>query len=318
MEHIVTDPYKTTMGKAIPLRDIPKEYEKFLIYNINSNLNYEVAVTSECKICFITGTSREEQELPFLEQPIIINVNNQPVVVYDVRKYVKKSDSKPNKLKDIFTNDSAYDLIVTHSLLLKDYNLGNFGVIKPVEKNICTAFSMFLGNIASYLISLDPLEKLKVEMVIAHYFYFSNVLDHDIKDIKPAIFSKILNGTFSLKIPNIRFVEETLLECNANIKDLTTLIANINLVLPEEKRDYITVNTMVTRCRNMWYGPGGDTLLLMGLECLPNAYALINSGLNDKSYKRSIFSSTLDKFGTKIKAKEIEQFFNKYLEDNLL
>ena len=183
---------------------------------------------------------------------------------------------------------------------------------------MCSAFSMFLGNIASYLITLDPVEKLKVEMTIAHYFYFSNVQDDDIKDIKPAIMSKILNGSFSLKIPNIRFVEDTLMECETSIKDINTLIANINLVLPDEKRDYITLNTMVTRCRNMWYGPGGDTLLLMGLECLPNMYALINSGLNDKSYKRSMFSMTLDKFSTKIKAKEVEQFFNKYLEDNLL
>ena len=318
MQKIITNPYETTMGKATPLRDVPKDYLKYLLFNLGTNLSYEVLVNSECKIAFITGYCREEQELPFLEQPLVLEVNNHPVVIYDVRKYVKKVQDKPATLKEIFSNSSAYELIVTHALLLKDFNLKNYGVVKPIEKNIGTAFALFLGNIVNYLITLDPIEKLKVEIAIAYYFYFLTVEDHDIKDHKDAIMNKILNSSLSLKIPNIKFVEETLMDCITEIKDVNTLISNINFVLPEEKRGYVTITNLVARCRNMWYGPGGDIILLMGLECVPNLYALINSGLNDKSYKRSIFSMTLDKFSSKIKAKEVEQFFTKYLDDNTI
>lgn len=314
---IIVDPYETSMGRSYSMDNAKHTISRYVAGSVGNNLNYEIADTSKCRLVFITGYNEDERNLPILEQPtIVLEGRGFPVIVVDVRKYLKiVTGEQPLTLKPIFKDESTYRLVILQALLMKDFTLGNLGVVKSVDKNFCSAFSLFISNLFNHIVNLNPIEKLNVEMVIAHYFYTMNVHDEDVEDMKETIRVKISKTNLSLTLPNIKTITETLSIINNDVQDFNGLVENIKLVLQEEKRAFISSSVIFQKCTNLWYGPGGDNILLMGLESYPTIIALIYTAMLDKTYKRSMFSTMLERFNSKIKPAEIEKVIASYVED---
>lgn len=316
---IVLDPYETTMGKSYSMHNARQAIARYVAGAVGNNLNYEISDSNKCRIVFITGYDEDERTLPILEQPMIVTDGRGfPVIVADVRKYLKLSTGEqPISLKPIFKDDSTYRMVILQTLLMKDFTLGNLGVVKSVDKNFCSAFTLFISNLFNHIVNLNPIEKLHVEMVIAHYFYSMNVADDDVEDMVETIRIKISKTNLSLTLPNIKTITEILSVVNNDVQDFNGLVDNIKSVLPEEKRAFINSSVLFQKCTNLWYGPGGDNILLMGLESYPSMVALLYTAMLDKTYKRSMLSTMLDKFSGKTKPAEIEKVIASYVEDRM-
>lgn len=316
---LLIDPYETTMGRSFSMDNIRHTISRYIATSTGNNLNYEVSETGKCKLVYITGYNEEERALPILEQPIVIkDVRNIPVIVTDVRKYLKLvTGEQPMSLKPIFKDMSSYRIVMLQTLLMRDFLSGNLGVIKTIDKNLCSGFTLFISNLFNHIVNLNPLEKLNVEMVIAHYFYSMNIDDEDSEDMQDTIRVKISKTNLSLTLPNIKSITDTLSVIKNDVQSFNDLVENIKLVLPEEKRAFISSTVIFQKCTNLWYGPGGDNILLMGLESYPTLVALLYTSMVDKTYKRSMLSTMLDKFSGKIKPAEVEKVIAGYIEDRI-
>lgn len=314
----LANPYHTTYGRFINTTKIKESLDKYVTLNKDINLSYEYFIDTdeELRIVFITGYNSDEQELPIWEHPLVFESMDKVIVVaVDVRKYVKPNSELSSKLSDIVKDASNLNFNIIRTLLTAEYAVGNTRVIKNGNKTMSMGMALWLSNIINTIVTLNPVEKLHVEIAIAFSINMMTISEDDRADSAHVAEARILSYRLSLPVSKtaMKVVVDKL---NINVTDIDKLVDNIRSVLPAEKAKIIDTNGVVNLVNNSWFGPGGVETVMMALENLPTWIALLYIALSDKTFKRSKIATALDKISAKIKAKEFIRYVEIYIKEN--
>lgn len=315
---IKLSPYQTTYGEMVNTSKLVKDLVKYLASTRNTNLNYEFQNTSECKLVFILGIDQEEKDLPLWEHPLVLkDLNNNNVVAVDLRKFVKKIDEQPMSVTEIIKDPSSVNFLIVNALTTMDYVDGNFGYFRDYTKAMATSFSYVVSHLVNSIVGLNPVEKVYVEIVLAHYVNMLLSDTSDKSDLVPSLIARISNMKLSIPV-NKKSVEVVMGKINHDVSDIDDLMDNIKIVLPEEKRTLIDVNALINVISNIWYGPGNSETIVISLEHLPTWLTLVYTSIADKGFKRTRLAMMLDKFSRQIGSKEFEKDFGNYVKERTI
>lgn len=311
---------KTSYGSLFKQANdkIKEALHKYYNSNLELNLGYEFKIEGNVKLAFITGFSKDEMEIPIFDNPVIIkDLKNREVVCVDLRKFITKLTEQPLYLKDCYKDKGSFEFIVIRALLTAEFINKNYGVLRVVDKNLCSAFSLLFSGLINYVINLNTLEKVYVEIALAYYFYTMTIEDEDIESTLDAIKAKISKTNLSVPL-DLKTVSSIVDKLKKSVNNNEDFAFNIKAVLSEEKQSFVNMTVLSNSLNNMWFGPTGDSAMLIGLENYPTMVTLINSALNDKTYSRSRLSLMLSKYSNKIKVAEIEKAFELFLKERTI
>lgn len=307
-------PFDTTYGKLINNSKVVKELQQYLITTDARNLNYEFLQEQRTHLVFITGYSKEEQELPVFEHPVVYNnLKNELTVCIDLRQYVTKSNEQPINLLDSLRDKNAGLFVILRGLFTYDFARGDTAKFRNINKSITASFAMMISGVANILISLDPIEKTNVELVAGHYI--NAMMEEDSE--KEAIVARLANTKFTLQTSQ-RNISVLLDSIKLNVSSYEDLINNINSVLPEGKQKLLTPTMLVNAISSYWYGPGRTETMVMGLEHIATWIALVVSAITDASFKHSKLSTILMKHSKNIEVNELPKWVKLYIQEQTI
>lgn len=309
-------PYASTYGQLINSTKVIKEVQDYLIATHAVNLNYEFKEENHSHLVFITGFSKEEQALPVFEHPVVFkNLRNEMTTVVDLRQYIVKSQDQPVHILSEMRDKNAGLFVILRGLFTYNFVNENLGVFKSINKTITAGFGLLISNIINMMVSLDPLEKINVELVAGHYI---NVMMSTSDDSdKDAISARLANTKFSLQVSQ-RNVLHVLDMINLDVAKFDDLVENIKSVLPESKKNLITTSVIINALSSYWYGPGRTETMVIGLEHVPTWIALIISATTDASYKHSKLATVLSKYSKQIEANDLPKWVKLYLQESMI
>jgi hypothetical protein len=315
---IIANPYDTTYGKMFNITNTEKALLKYYTGTSDKNLNYEYGHDIPVGLLVITGYCEDEKNLPVFEHPIIFkDIRNNLIVAVDMRKYVRQTTEQPMSLREIAKDTASLDCIMLRAMLTAQFLNGDTGIMRNLDKNFASGYTLLLSWLLNIMGNFNPIDKVSIEIVIAHYYYSMMIEEHDLPDMQVNLHARIAKTPLSLPI-TIKNVENTLRNIRPEVRTIDGLIENIKLVISDDKRMFINTDALVNLLSSMWYGPGGAEAMIMSLEHLPTWMALMYSATVDKTYKRSRLASTLDKYGAKVKPSEIEKGVELYFKEHTM
>lgn len=311
-------PYETTYGSLLNISAAEAALTKYINTANLEELEFEYPSSDDTRVIFITGYSDEERDLPVWEHPMVLKtLKGNIVVATDIRKYVKlgKEEDIPARLSDIVKDTNSAEFVIIRALITRDYAIGVQGKHREVIRSATIAMGAWIVGMVGTSVSLDPVEMYNVEIMAAMY---ANTLLYDQKDVAsnlPTIIARVMNSKQVYKI-NKKNIKETcdLYKVNDENK-LGELIANIHQVIAEEKRQFITTDTLIGVMGNVWYGPGGSETPIMALEDMGTWLTLLYSVITNRSYAKSRIGTLLNRYSRVIDAKSVEKHFSNYLKE---
>ena len=301
---VVYDPYESSYGKLINIEKNKKELQKYLITSGFNNHNYEYSSNPNNKLLFIIGANQDERDLiPFNHPLIFKDVKDQTVIAVDLRKYVKQIDGFPLNISEVVKDKASCDFLINTSLIISDFMSSDFGEYRKLYESVTSSFSLFISNIINMLVTLNPMEKLLVEVAVCYYSNASLTPGDDMKDYYGSIVARMSHTKLSLPV-NKRTIEETIEKLDVNKINTETLMSCIKSVLPEEKATLINETLFLNYLSNLTYLPGGNETLIIALDNICVWMSVLYSSLADVTYKKSRLSNILDKNSRTISAKD--------------
>lgn len=311
----IIDPYETSYGKVINKSRLIKEVQDYIIRS-DERLSYEYIVSEDTGFAIITGWNKEEQDLPVFDHPLIIqDVKKRNIVVVDVRKFVKNHDVQPSAVNEIVKDGAGYEFTVLRGLLTVDFLNHEYGNLRQIYNGISMSYAAVVATLLHGCMNFNPQELVRVEIACA---YFANLLfidQRDIPDMRNNIVARVSNFKYSIPVGKslITSTLEDIPEINQDIYGLITLIKT---VIPEEKAELVNDALLVNLLSNIWYGPGGNEPLVIGLEHMPTWIAIVYVSLANLMYKRAKLTSILTKYNKSIDSKEYIKEIEIYLKEH--
>lgn len=314
-------PYETYFGSKIPVDKVKTELFKYLSTTDTSALQYEFVTDSTIKLVFITGRNETEKELPMFEHPILVEkIRGGDCVVVDLRKYCKaiKPGDEFNTIAEVSKDIAHTNFSVLRGLLTVDFVNKNFGILSPGIKNITAAYGMFMTNVIGSTITLTYPEILSVELGCALYFTMISNDSEDIEhylDITAARCStNKMTGQLSASAIGVALGKIPLGELfHDHGKSPNLLIAIVRSLLPEDKKELISLEAIYNSISSMWFGPGGAETMVIGIEHAPTWASLVFTATTDNTFKKSRISMNLEKYSKNIKPADYAKFISQYL-----
>ena len=317
---ICTNPYKTSYGSLLNIAKPEAELKKYIITASNKNLNYEYQCNPTSRLVIITGGTQEEKEMTIFNHPIIFqDIKGNDVIAIDIRKYVKPHPNYPMSVSEVAKDKAGVNYLVNSSLIIADFNNEDFGDYRTLYESITVSYAVFVSYIVNFLVPLNPLEKVYVETAAC---YYANAMltpgtADDLPDYNGAIAARISHTKLSLPVVR-KTVDEVISNLTINEISTKTLINIIKAVLPEEKAELINETAFINHLSNMWYGPGGNEALIIGLDNIAIWISLVYSCLSDVTYKKSRFSNILEKHSKNINSKEFVRILDLLFKSKIM
>lgn len=315
---ISVDPYNTSYGSLLNILPIKNKIMKYIIDAGSYNLNYDYTNMDNHKLVIITGKNSAEKELPIWSFPILMEaINGDKIVAIDIRKYVKNVTEDFMNISDIAKDTGSITFLTLAARYVGELDAGNYGLVKNIERSIVSAFSIWLSDSLNSAIMLNPVEKVKLEVICAFYGYRLFMEDSiKLSDIETM---KIKISKTKLSLPmTIKAISEIVNKLDYKLNSLDDLVRNILLGLDSEKLDVINKNVLLSTLSNSWYGVGAGETVMIAVENLPLLISLIYSAISNKSYKRSKIATILNRNNRKINGKTMISNINIFINENML
>lgn len=319
MEHIINpNPYDTSYGKLINTKQVREKLLKYLVDADRRSLSYEYKSNQDVDTVFIIGYNEAEHDLPIFNQPIVIqDARNNNIVAVDLRKYVNKCKEQPYQLSEVIKDKASCDFLIAAGLTIADFTNENYGEYRPMYKPMTQSLGFLFSSIVDRVIKLSIEEIVDVEIIAT--YYANLLLSANWKGLQDSIVARMSNSKFTVApnkknllaiVENSKFVPNEL--------NVTALVENIKYVLPDYKAELISEGVIINLISNMWFGPGGDETVIMGLECMPLWNAFIYSVASNSIYKRTRMNSLLDRYSKQLGIKEFVSQYDKVMADKKL
>lgn len=319
---IIISPYDTTMGSHISVDKAKQEVSKYISVTNNKLLGYEFlggvdhdSSSYKNRLVIITGFDHTEKELPLFDHPLIVkDLKGYEYVAVDVRKYIKPITEQPVDVLAVAKDQGSVLFIVLRALLTIDFIEGNTGVLSNQFKAISSAYGMFIANILSTSIGLNPMEKLAIEITGASFANMMFVDNKDIENMQNTILGRLSNTKFSLPF-NVKYVQEVLSKIDPTARTIDELVNNIKLIIDESKATMITKDVIINLLSSFWFGPGDKQTMIMSLEHAPTWVALMYASIADRNFRKSRLAMMLEKFNKSINPSDFEKALEQYIKN---
>lgn len=302
-------PYGTELGATIPIDGIREDIKRYLVV-ADSNLNYEYLLDN-LDLIILTGYNEYEKEIPSFTYPLMIEYRHTKYLVIDCRKYVSSISDQPLNVKDITRDNTSLKFLINTSIII-DYSDGNSGLFRDIVGNTGVAFSFFMSNVINNIILLNPLEKVKVELVA---FYYYNLLN-GVTDSE-TILTRI--NRIKLSIPLTYREANSILKDTFFDKDYDVTLRGLLSMLrdavdDENKKKYISYEVFVNSLGGAWYGPGTNEALVIACECVPLWTSICYTLFKEVVYNKSRLGSLMLKNSRNINGVELVKKMDSYLK----
>lgn len=292
----IIDPYETSYGKVINKTRLLKEVSDYVAHS-SEPLSYEFRAPGDnTKLVFITGFNDEEKNLTVFDHPLVFkDIKNNNIVACDVRSYVNTNkDEQPLELLAAAKDTFGLKYAALRALLMADFLEHNYGVLRSSYSSITMSFASSIATLINLYVRLNPEDIVKVELACAYYINMLFVDAKDMNDMADNIVARI--SSFKYTVPVMKTLVTKMFE-GYSMKGQTVydLIDVIKYVLPEEKANIINDTVLVNLMSNIWYGPGGNETLVIGLEHAPTWIGVVYLSLANMAYKRARLSTMIVK-----------------------
>jgi len=304
------NPYKTTYGSLVNTFKLEQALAKYVNLVDIAELEFEYPADRDTRLVFITGYNDEEKELPAWDHPFIMKtLKGTVLIVSDVRQYVTATTELSATLEDIVRDKNSLDFIIARMLITKEFIDEKLGDHRALIKPTATALGVWLSNMITAIVPLDPVEQFKVEIVSNIYantlFYPADKISSNMGVIVARVVSSKHAYKFSKK--EIAAIADSYVLLEAADSKLGELIENISRVLPDSKNTFISIDSLIGVLNTSWYGPGKTETPIIALEDMPTWISLVYSVTTNKSYQKTRIGSVLNKFNRVIDAKLISK-----------
>lgn len=318
---IFISPYHTTVGSVLQVEKIRMALLKYVSTTKNTLLNYEFisgGIESEHvkvpQFIIIAGIDADEKELPIFDHPMIIrDIKGNECVCVDVRKYVRSVTDQPADILPLAKDLGSVMFIILRGLITVDFLAGKQYHLSG-NKVIGAAYGMFMGNIINSIIGLNPIEKMNVDIVAAFFANMQFYPNKDLNSMVEDIIGRVANSDFTMKL-QIKYVNDLISKINVNARTIAELTENIKIAVGNGKESLIDKSSILSRLAGLWFGPGDNNSLAIGLEHMPTWIALLYATCADRNFKKSRLAIMLDKNSRQIKPAEFEKYINSYIAE---
>lgn len=311
----IIDPYETSYGKLINKARLVKEIRDYVLTSRNP-LNYEFKTNNDSEVAFVAGVTKEEENLSLFDHPIIFkNIKDSDVVAVDLRKFLRSTnDDEVFELSGLVKDGAGFDFNVLRGLLTADFLAHDYGNLRQCYDAISMSLAATIASLLNFYVKLNPEEIVYVEIACAYYANLLFIDAKDIDDIRPNLVARVSNFRYS--IPTTKTLVSKILEnVHTTDQDINGLITVIKQVLPEEKSNLINDTVIVNLLSNVWYGPGGNETLVIGLEHMPTWISIVYVSFAHMAYKRSRLTTILNKYSKSIDPKSFVKEIENYLKE---
>lgn len=318
------EPYETTYGLYLKSDKIETELKKYII-----RLNKQEDICYNCSFpdavfYIITGKNELEKELPYFELPYVFqNLKGQRSVAIDARQFCREITGNINDIEPFIKDKHNYNFLTISGFLTAHMLEKKDSVsLNPIRVPFITAFSLLLMSSIERLITLNPINKVQIEIALSLYAYCMFSFNSDLSNPreKTEMINTLVSKKYSLPMPRntiIENIELILSNVDSSAKGLRRLETFIFSVLPEEYRKQINITTITELLSKAWVGVGGKTTMFASLECFTLFIAMMyNLGENNFLKKNNILGMILDKNEKIINNKEVVRFIKSYIEKN--
>lgn len=310
----ILKPYETTTGKLTNTKPIISALMDYIVRNgIKDELAYEFYI-GDIDLYIITGKNEEEKALPVFDQPLFFNnLRNAPSVALDFRPYVNYAMVKNgvNNLRDVMRdkNSGNFLLLLTLLYLRTEFSVSD---IRPVLINAMSAFASIMSAAVSKITILNAPDKLNLEIASAVYAYTLFFPNNKISEDVEKIVGSLNKVKFSFPIDR-RILQEKvnlLSSVDNTLVGTEKLKALIDVVLPSDVTDIITINAIFSILDNSWYGPGTTRSVYIAFESIPMLIALIYGVGASTMFKSSKIAAILEAKRRQIGIDDVVHYLN--------
>lgn len=308
--------YNTTYGSLLNITKLVKQLTMYVNTNDTELMEYEYVTENNDRCVYITGHSDDERDLPAWEHPIVIDgLKGNRIVVNDVRKYVVKHDEQPASLADVVKDKSSMQFIVLRGLLTLDFITGKQSKHRSVVSASSSAMGVWINGMIGTIVKLSPEEMFHVEITTAMYAHSLYYTNEELEDARDVMIARVINGKHVYKLSG-KQIKEILNGYVFNKSDrIKDLIDNINAGIDTDKRQFVTIDSIVGAMGTVWYGPGGSESAIIALENMPTWLAMIYSSINSRTYTKSRIGMLLNKYNRIIDSRGVVKHFDNYLSE---
>lgn len=318
-------PFETTYGAYLKNNKLETELKKYFIrLNNQSDLCYNCGFP-DARFYVITGKNDLEKDLPYFELPYTFkNIKNEDSVAIDARTLCKDtSNLKDFRIEDVIKDKYNYNFLTVAGFLTAHVSsMNNTTTLNPIRNSFISAYTALIMSAIDKLITLHPISKGQIEIAVATYAYclFSFHVDLSNERDKTDMYNTLASKRYSITIPRetiVANVTEILSNVDSSVSGLRRLESFIFAVLPEEYRRQVNINAITELLSKSWFGIGGRTTVLAGLECCTLFISMMyNLSENNFLKKNNFLGMVLDKNEKQINSKEFVRFIKTYVTKN--
>jgi len=262
----------------VKIEDTLKEFYK---NNFTKGLNYEFENSENVKKIFLTGILQDEEKIPQLPLPYIINsFSNTKLFFIDIRNIMKsKLPHETEEIKPYIRDYTMFDIINMYT------DLTAYHLNENIPSDTLTHIGKVMVNVFSNIISGDlrlnqyDAESLKI---VLGYHFASMMFPESSKDVLEVLTAKMTVG-----IKESKEVVETLV----NVKTPTETFNELSLIfkeLPKSGRiTRLTAPAISTIISNSIMGLGLKNLLVASLDDPLIFISLLKTTSNVNVYKKT-------------------------------
>jgi hypothetical protein len=304
------DPYITNYGSLINTKKIKDMLQTYIVKE--RGLGYEYSFNN--RVIYITGKNTEEKDIPVFEHPLILEtIKGNKLVVIDMRLSLKNVDEYISSMEDFVKDEFMFKMNIIRAYFTSSMLNDEYGIMRPISNSVALSFSRWISTNIYNFISIDPLEKIKIETILMHYILTNSVkgevTERDINDLAMKI-SK--NRGFMNHKDTVALLESL----NNNPKDVNDLIENIHTLDLNGKEKFINTNSIIDSLLNNWIGINASDLVVISLEHIPTFIGLMYVASNSKSFKKAKLSLILDKNSRALNIKDFNIYIENLLKEN--
>lgn len=212
--------------------------------------------------------------IPPFFHPIAFDNNGERVIAIDSRACLKQSPDGEDKI----TSPADYNFLLTRAILMKDWLTEDRNEMLAISDFAARVYMRWLPEVIGRRLSLDPGAQV-VLVALAGLFFFSSF---GVQIEKTAVAQRISRLT-RMPYESVIKVIEPLEDAN-NVEDF---IGWVKQSISSPRVEQFNPGFLYAALGAAWYGPTGRELSAVAVEYPPYLFAMIFTGLQDRSFRNA-------------------------------
>lgn len=266
-------PYETLACRLTPTKETVLAIKKAYVNNELRHPNSPDGNIMERVLTVLPGND----EVPVFSFPLLVELNDQDVVVFDLRPYAKLE--RDGEIKISNASDYQFKLV---SALLNDVWVKSPEDLLLLGDLPIIVFVRWLTNNITSALGLGPEDQVVLSTIVATYYYSLFKEDSLTEKDRLIIVKKVSSISFIPTEKALAIVDKL-----DYIDGLSTLVDVIKESIQSPRINNLNVGLLITMLNKSWFGFDAKTTIAVALEHPPTFLSMIQSSLESRSFRKS-------------------------------